>query len=202
MKQRIKIGAAGSPPPDNSEVPRCTVIKTLAMLRLSEQRREQNEQRLLTLMTQAKQSGDELLYRSIKEQLRWCLVNKKMLREMTAELEITLQMEEMRRMTEMFRACVEARDDVGGLLSDLQRLNEECGERKKNGTQALQRCFELCDALITGDEAHMKHDVTQLILEEDLQKLLDREEDEECSNEANADIDDKLACLRQKMEGV
>jgi hypothetical protein len=201
MKQRNKIGAAGPLPLDNSEASRCTVIKTLAMLRLSEQRREQNEQRLLTLMRQAKQSGDESLYGSIKEQLRWCLANKKMLREMTAELEIVLQMEEMRRMTEMFRACMESRNDAETLLSDLQSLSEQCGEQKKNGTQALQRYFELCGAPVSDDEACV-NDVTQLISDQELHKLLDWAADEPCSNEANADIDDKLACLRKKMEGV
>ena len=52
------------------------------------------------------------------------------------------------------------------------------------------------------DDEACVNDVTQLISDQELQKLLDWAADEPCSNEANADIDDKLACLRKKMEGV
>ena len=185
MKQRSKKDVSPASGTQDCYHDRYAIIKTLALLQQALQQREVSRAELVADAADARATGQQVQYSLLKEKLRLCLANIKMLRQMCARLEISLQLNEMNRLIESYNACMAVQVD-------------RCQEAKKQSRPYAQQYRELSEPWSGGAE----EELCALISEEELQAELEGvAAGWQGGTPANQTIDDKLQWIKRKLEG-
>ena len=180
---------------------RCSIFKTLGVLKASETRLEREKNEYIEEAREAKKRNDDAFYDAVKKKLRLCLVNIKLVSEMICELELTLALDSMDRMVERYNSCVDTFKKKRYFMNNLQNVGKTMKERKKDVESVIDKYAEFYNSLSGKDGGVIKKRGEKMISDDELERIISQYEscDDENFDGMDSEIKEKLELIKKRL---
>ncbi len=181
---------------------RCSIFKTLGVLKASEERLEREKNEYIGEAREAERRNDDVSYAAAKKKLRLCLINMKLVTEMICELELTLALDSMDRMIERYNSCVDTFKKRRSFMDNPHNVGKRMRERKNDIERVLDQYAELYDSLSGKGKGAMKERGDKMISDDELERIISQNEmrEEESYDSMNAAIEAKLEMIKKRIK--
>lgn len=177
---------------------RCTLIRTLAMLKRSLEQAEAQRAELLTRAGAAKEEGDAAAYCRAKSHLRMCLSHQRLMEGMAAQVETALRLEDMDEVVRCYNDCMALFKQGTAVSANAQAAHRSCREYSADQREALRRYAELgaCFGEVSESQSPLQAE------EDELDRMICEHTGGRSAGRDSSDalIEAKLAMLKNKME--
>ena len=177
---------------------RCTLIRTLAMIRRSLEQAKAEQAELLLRAGAAKEQGDGVAYSRAKSNLRMCLNHQRLMENMAVQVEMTLRLEDMDGIVRCYNDCMTLFKQEVAVLANIQAAHRSCLEYNADQREIIRRYAELSDCLggIAESQSPLQAE------KDELDYMICESTGERGAGHESSDalIAAKLAMLKSKME--
>ena len=176
---------------------RHSIFHTMGMMKYSLGRLEQEKSRFITEARELMSKSDDQAYRLCKKRLSLCLVNIRLITEMLSSLEISLQLDNMDRMVESYRSCMEA----FGKQHSMVNASRGVAKNNKILNDGLGSAIEFYNSLYNGlslKESDAADKSTGGVPDNELDKIIELEIGRD--DEENKALDARIQQIRSKIK--
>ena len=173
------------------------IYKKLGLLKAHLSRLERDKDIYIAEARNAERLGDNFFYQSVKNKIRLCLINMKLISEMIVELEICLEVDSMDRLIEGYNSCFNNSKKKETFSFNFQNLVKKNKKEQSELENAIERYTEFYKLLRSKNDGVMCEDI---ISDDELERVIHNIPDGERDVDAiNALIDEKLAQIKKRV---